>query len=428
MKCFVFEFICLPCKIPVLQNGSAGIFTCIKKKKSIYNFGMWEYNKNMNIAVVGGGASGMVCAIECARRGQKVTLFEKNTRVGKKLSATGGGRCNILNSDLVASRYNDAAFAEKIFALAPKRRLEDFLNGTGLFLTAPDEAGRIYPLTESAATVIDCLRFSLEKEGVKTRFERVETISKTAGKFFVVCADGHCEEFDKVVLACGSGSQAETPHIERFVQTEYLTDLQPSLTPLKVDNAIKGISGVRVKALASLYSEGKLLGRQQGEIQFRDFGLSGIMIFDLSAIIARDRVKGIFKNYFVEVDFLPFISMERLAQEISERISNGVSKENIFLGLLQKKLAEQIVRRSKRFTVADLVNSAKKHIFTNATTMPFAMSQTTCGGVDVNRLDDGLALPDGLIVIGEALNVDGVCGGYNLAFAIASAIVAAEKI
>lgn len=384
--------------------------------------------KAMKTAVVGGGASGMVFAIECARRGGMVTLYERHSRVGKKLSATGGGRCNLLNADLSFSCYNDAGFAEKIFTSVPLSRLESFLNSTGLFLTSPDERGRIYPVTEAASTVVDCLRFSLAREGVKSRFGSVLKIEKNKDKFSIVCSDGRSEDFDKVVLACGSGSQAENPELERFVDARFLTRTEPSLTPLKVDNPLKGIGGVRVKASASLFSDGKRLERQDGEIQFRDFGLSGIMMFDLSAVIARERVKGIFRQYTLEVDFLPFIGFDRLKDELEYRLSCGADKDGIFRGLLQNKLAEQIARRARCFTAVELARSAKKHVFSNASTASFEMSQVTCGGVDVNCLDDGLALPDGLIVVGEALNIDGICGGYNLAFAFASALAAADKI
>lgn len=128
----------------------------------------------------------MVFAIECARRGGEVTLYERHGRVGKKLCATGGGRCNLLNAELSFSVYNDARFAEKIFTLVPKSRIESFLKSTGLFLTEPDERGRIYPVTETASTVVDCLRFALLREGVKSRFAAVERIEKTRGKFTVV--------------------------------------------------------------------------------------------------------------------------------------------------------------------------------------------------------------------------------------------------
>lgn len=167
---------------------------------------------------------------------------------------------------------------------------------------------------------------------------------------------------------------------------------------------------------------------QEGEIQFRDFGLSGIMMFDLSALIARERVAGISEKYDLEVDFLPFLDFCRLNEELEYRLSCGAGRDGVFRGLLQGKLADQIARRARCFTAAELARSAKKHIFSNAVTMSYEMSQVTCGGVDVNCLDEGLALPDGTVVVGEALNMDGLCGGYNLAFAFASALAAADRI
>lgn len=429
MKCFVFEFICLPWKVPVSPVSAVrGFFRLTKNEKPFTIFPRESIIKAMKTAVVGGGASGMVFAIECARRGGEVTLYERHGRVGKKLCATGGGRCNLLNAELSFSVYNDARFAEKIFTLVPKSRIESFLKSTGLFLTEPDERGRIYPVTETASTVVDCLRFALLREGVKSRFAAVERIEKTRGKFTVVCSDGDGGEFDKVVLACGSGSQTENPRLDRFVDGKYLTRTEPSLTPLKVDNPLKGIGGVRVKARGALLSGSRRLGVQEGEIQFRDFGLSGIMMFDLSALIARERVAGISEKYDLKVDFLPFLDFCRLNEELEYRLSCGAGRDGVFRGLLQGKLADQIARRARCFTAAELARSAKKHIFSNAVTMSYEMSQVTCGGVDVNCLDEGLALPDGTVVVGEALNMDGLCGGYNLAFAFASALAAADRI
>ena len=191
---------------------------------------------------------------------------------------------------------------------------------------------------------------------------------------------------------------------------------------------MKGIGGVRVKARGTLLSGSRRLGVQEGEIQFRDFGLSGIMMFDLSALIARERVAGISEKYDLEVDFLPFLDFCRLNEELEYRLSCGAGRDGVFRGLLQGKLADQIARRARCFTAAELARSAKKHIFSNAVTMSYEMSQVTCGGVDVNCLDEGLALPDGTVVVGEALNMDGLCGGYNLAFAFASALAAADRI
>jgi predicted flavoprotein YhiN len=225
-----------------------------------------------------------------------------------------------------------------------------------------------------------------------------------------------------VVLSVGSGSQAQPVDLDGIVPQQYFTPTAPGLVSIKVKNMDKILAGLRVKTTVSLLDGDTQLATSSGEVQFRDFGLSGICIMDLSSVIAREMVQGINRNYILSIDLLPYLTADELYAELFRRKTDGATMDKLFLGLLHNKIAEAVLNRANSDNLHTIAYTVKKFTYTFDKLLDFSASQVTVGGIDEKYLSDTLQLPNGIHAIGEVLNVDGLCGGYNLYFAIASAL------
>lgn len=379
----------------------------------------------MKILVVGGGMAGITYAIAAARKGHLVTLAERNSRLGKKLAMTGNGKCNIGNANVTPGAYNDSALVRKVLAAVPVEQYLRFLDSCGIVTYATD--GRLYPLSDSAANVVDCMRYTLAKCGVEQLLDCEVSDVRTVGNGFEAQLCGKTRRFDLVVLACGSGSQAKQPNTAGLLTADCLTRLCPSLTPIRTRNVDPTLNGLRAGCNASLLCDGKLLGVQSGEVLFRDYGLSGIAVFNLSALVARRMVAGQSGNYQLALDVVPHMDEGQLAATVDVRLNAHYDADKLLYGILHNKLAAHVLRRSDS-SGAGIARTAKRLTFEVDRLLDYSMSQVTAGGVDERKLNDKLQLPNGVTVVGELLNADGVCGGYNLYFAAASALYAAAKI
>jgi len=367
-------------------------------------------------------------AVCSAKKGNAVTLLESNARVGKKLLLTGGGRCNLTNADVRSDFYNNPSFVQKVLDLCPQSSYLTFLQECGIYLSSADEEGRVYPITYSSASVCDCLRFSAIRNGVKIRCDATATKIEKTQKGFCVYVGAEKLFADKVVVAVGSASQARSTNLDKLIDKRFLTATAPSLAPMKVSNAPKGLSGVRTRCKMTLIKDNREVATQRGELQFRDFGLSGICTLNLSGYVARARVKGDKTPFDLAVDFLPEFSLEEVIKIINIRKKQGYSRTDLFVGLLPNKIAEWLQKQNVTNDDEKTAVLAKNMIFNNPEPVDYTLSQVTSGGVDVKYLDKGFNLPNGVTVLGEALDVDGLCGGYNLHFAVTSAIVAVNAI
>ena len=236
-----------------------------------------------DVAVIGGGASGLVSAIEVKRNYPKksVVIFEKLDRVGKKILATGNGRCNLDNLTATKEDYNSPSFVQ--FALEKYTPLSnlDFFSGLGL-LTVSDSEGRVYPRSNSASSVLDALRFETEKLGIKIIFQKVEKIEKK--DVFII----NNIKAEKVIMCCGGASSPSQGSdgsgfdlAKKFGHR--ITPLYPSLVQITTDTRFtKSLKGVRVKGKLTLKEKENFIGSSEGEILFADYGLSGIATMDLS--------------------------------------------------------------------------------------------------------------------------------------------------
>lgn len=375
----------------------------------------------MKTLVIGGGMAGLTYAIVACKNGWDVTVAERNGRVGKKIAMTGNGKCNIGNVNVSASCYNRSGIVLRVLQALPVCEYVRFLNSCGVY-TYTDDEGRMYPLSDSAAGVVDCLRYQLSKFGGKLLADTVATSIVRRGDAYDVNLGGKTVRFDKVVVAVGSRSQAVSTGIEQLVSPTCLTPTVPSLVPVKVLDADVTLNGLRARAIVSLFDGEKLLATQQGEVLFREYGLSGICIFNLSALIARREVQRKRSNYHFELDLVPDLSEQNLQQTLCRRFDAG-ERDKAFFGILHNKLAAHILRRAGNSDASKTAHLAKHLTFRFDRLLDWSMSQVTAGGVDEGYLDpDTLQLPNGVTVLGEALNVDGICGGFNLYFAAASAL------
>ena len=375
----------------------------------------------MKVLIIGGGMAGLTYAIMSARQGNKVCVVDGNARVGRKIAMSGNGKCNIGNKNITADCYNDSVVAKHVIGKVSVDRYLDFLQSVGI-QTYVDEIGRMYPVTDSASSVVDCLRFEAERLDVETIVAcKASCITKTADGY-VVTTDNEKLSAEKVVVACGSKSQADETNIEKLVGI-CLTRRVPSLVPIRVSDMDGVLNGVRNRAEVTLYRDGKKVRSESGEVQFKDYGLSGVCVFNLSATIARDMVKEEKHSYKFTIDLLPEIEENRLEQLIQTNVDLG---RDPLVGLVKNRVADFVKKRIKT-TKNDFALQAARLIknlpFTFEKLLDYSMSQVTAGGVEEKFVSlPSLELANGVVVLGEALNVDGICGGYNLFFAASSAL------
>ena len=397
--------------------------------------------------ILGGGAAGLCAAAALGRSGLRVTLLEKLPRVGKKLLATGNGRCNLSNTDMQPAYYGDAApFVRKVYETTPVQEVSDFFASLGLMTAVED--GRIYPRTMAASSVLDVLRMACDRTSVTllTDTEAVALTPSRRGGWSVQLADGSGLFAPHVIAAMG-GSAAPSMGTDgtgaRLMQSlgHEITPLYPALVQLKCSHpALKGLKGIRVQVHLSLLIEGKDAAQETGELLFADYGVSGVCVFQLSRFVAPALQAG--KSVCLSVNFFPEIEDIHVWMDTRIRLFPSVSALEWTTGILPRLLAQALLKeadispdaRMERLTQAELESfrRALSDFRLNVTgTQGFANAQVTHGGIvlsDVSPETMQSRLFDGLYLTGELLDVDGPCGGYNLHFAFASALTAAKAI
>ena len=384
-----------------------------------------------DILIIGGGASGLFCALQLAKKGKKVTVLEKNERVGKKLLATGNGKCNLSNINLTYQDYNTRSVKDIINEFSPKIIIDEFAK-LGL-LTRIDQEGRVYPYSESANTVLNVILRRLDEYGVEIVCDTiVERILPQNGKWKVFTDKGEFGS-DKVVFACGSNATSGLDSLNILSKLGHkIAPFKYAIAPLLCDG-IKGANGVRAKAYASIYINGKKIMGENGELLFKDGAISGILAFRLSSALARFR--GRLDSCKVVIDFAPDMTQEQLADFIYENCSVYSPLE----GVLHKAIAQNIITRipmdrsliMSRKKSEDLAKSCKEFEVDIQGVGGRSNAQVACGGVALEELDMRSMqskLHEGLYCIGESVDVDGLCGGLNLHWAWASALAVSKDL
>ena len=391
----------------------------------------------MIIGIIGGGASGMAAALAAAENEQaQIILMERQARVGRKLQATGNGRCNLTNLHAAKGGYHgdDASFSNyAIENFAPGATLEWFRT-LGLF-TVAEESGRVYPYSDQANSVVDVLRFALEKPNIRVKlgFE-AEKVKKT-GNGFRVESKEEAIECDKLIIACGGlagtklgGTMSGYKLLRSFGHK--CTKLRPTLVQLKSGwNGVAGLKGVRANCHAEIYHNGENFSESTGELQFTEYGLSGPVIFEVS----RDACQG-GGEWLCRLDFLPGISEEVLKAELIRRKNTNLPASELLTGILHNRLGRVLTqaagvssnRMISELSDYELAQTAKNvKCFDISLTEPMGMdsAQVTAGGIVTQEFNDKTMesrLVPGLYACGEVLDIDGDCGGYNLQWAWSS--------
>ena len=391
----------------------------------------------MVIGIIGGGASGMAAALAAAENPNvQVILFERQSRLGRKLQATGNGRCNLTNLGAKEENYHgeDASFAGTALAGFPPETTLDWFRSLGL-VTVAEPSGKVYPYSDQANSVVDVLRFALQKPNITvcTGFE-VQKLTKT-GKGFSVTDGEQTVLCDKLIVACGGlagtklgGTMSGYKFLNKFGHKS--TRLRPSLVQLKSGwPGVTALKGVRANCHITILRDGQTYAESTGELQFTEYGISGPVVFEVSRDVCA--APG---NWAARMDFIPQLNEEELLRELQRRKSTELSVEELLTGILHNRLGRVLSKDagiSNTGKVSQLqdgelraVCHAVKH-FEISLTEPMGMdsAQVTAGGVltrdfEPNTMESRIV--PGLYACGEVLDIDGDCGGYNLQWAWSS--------
>ena len=373
----------------------------------------------MKVIILGGGASGLMAALSAARDARNtVTILERQSRVGRKLLATGNGRCNLTNLQLSPARYHgqDPAFAQAALTRFGVQDTLEFFRGLGL-LTVAEDSGRVYPLSDQANSVLDVLRFAAEQAGVQTvcGFD-AQSVRKKARGYQLTAADGAGYFADKLIIACGGcagkalgGTMAGYDLLGQLGHSR--TPLHPSLTQIRTDPApIRGLKGVRADCHIRLRAGGRTVQEDAGEAQFTETGVSGPAAFTLSRQAGQAQEAELLLDLlraYPEPQVLALLAARKIALP-------QLAAEDALAGVPDEALAA-LAKKIKNFALPVTGVSG------------FESAQVTAGGVRTaefraDTLESRLA-PD-VFACGEVLDIDGDCGGYNLQWAWSSGYVA----
>ena len=397
-----------------------------------------DRGRKMKIAVIGGGASGLMAAVTAADAGADVTVYERNDRVGKKILATGNGKCNFSNRQMSMEQYygTDLSIPAKILKDFTPEDAVRFFERAGML--SREKNGYLYPYSEQASTVLDIFRILLKKKQIRTVTEHlVSGIYEKNGMLTVLSKT----ENGGGKAAPKTGSDGNGLSLLSALG-HTVVPVVPALVQLKAkETFLKSISGVRAECRLTLLINGKKAGEESGEMQFTDYGISGIVTFQLSRLASYAVAAG--KKTEAYIDLFPRMSRETFAQTMRAREKNGsdaMTAEEFFTGLLNKKVTQLFLKLSgiapdtplKKVTPekkAQFYTYCKKFVITITGTNSFDQAQVSAGGVPFSEVNAQLASKKvpGLYLAGEILDIDGKCGGYNLHWAWASGYTAGKQ-
>ncbi len=395
--------------------------------------------KKYSVAIIGGGFSGLCLASMLGGKlKDNLLVLEGNKRVGKKILATGNGQGNLTNKIITADFYHgDKNFAFEAISRYTNTHLLDYFDKLGLLTDSIGQ--KIYPASFTAGAILDVLRFEIDKQGVEVKTEHYVTNVRKKEHFVIECQNGEVFFADKVVFAFGGKSGAgfltdgkSYSLAQNLGHT--ITSLSPSLVQLKTEKEkIRGLKGIKQEAKVSLYTNEHFVVSFAGDILFTDFGVSGNSIFSLSAYL-----KGL-KNPSIKIEFLPTYLQEDLALKLRQKCTGGLTYEQLLVSVLPTRLSLAVLKdclvnaqeQAKKQEIEQIVRSIKAFNLKIEGPCGFESSQVTAGGINTNEIcvqTMQSKLVSGLYIIGEALNVDGDCGGYNLQWAFTSARIAKDSI
>lgn len=398
-------------------------------------------------AIIGGGASGLMAACTAAQRLGKgsVVVLEGNAKPGRKLLATGNGRCNLTNLSIGAGCYHGAPIPPALLAAFTGERIVDEFRRLGL-LTRADSQGRVYPSSLQAAAVVQVLCGACRRAGAELVCSfQAESLRPVRGGWLITAQDGQEVFAQRCVLACGGKASPKLSTGSGYGLAKELghtvTPLFPSLTGLQVpETLVKPLKGMRCKAKVSLYRDGRLAGQESGEVIFGSRGISGVCVMNLSARLREGAAKG----YALSLDLLESLPLAGLLEYWAELslTQPELPAGELLAGAINLRVGQEIVKRLGLPPAAPLARLTPKNLRAAAKAVkefqlpvkgPLGWddAQATAGGIPLAQVDPGtmesLICP-GLYITGELLDVDGDCGGYNLHWAWTTGLIAGRAL
>ena len=393
--------------------------------------------ETMIVAIIGAGASGMAAALAAAENeNNQVILLERQARVGRKLQATGNGRCNLSNIHAQNRGYHgqDPAFVENaISAFSPMDTLHWF-QSLGLF-TVTEESGKIYPYSDQANSVVDVLRLALVKENITLKLGYEVTKIQKLDKGFLITNGEEPITCDKLIVACGGlagsklgGTMAGYKLLAKLGHRS--TKLRPSLVQIKSPwPELPSLKGVRANCHIEIFHNGEIYAQSSGELQLTEHGISGPVVFEISRDVCAERGK-----WTAKLDFLPDVTAQMLEAELQRRRRTNLPMEELLTGILHNRLGrvlaktagikgKQFVNQISDLELREVVAAVKGLELTLTEPLGMDSAQVTAGGVLTDGFDPATMESKqvaGLYACGEVLDIDGDCGGYNLQWAWSS--------
>ncbi len=396
-------------------------------------------NSKINIAIIGAGASSLLTSIFLSKHNFNVTIYERNNKIGKKLLATGNGRCNITNTNISLNNFytnSDKSLLKDIFNSFDFHKCKEFFNNIGIeFIEG--EKGRIYPMSQTASSIVDSLEYVALQNGVKINLNsEIENIDYKNKKFIL----NNKMQYDKLIIATGSVAMPKLGSNDsgyRFAEQFKHNIVKPFASLVQLISSNKNldmISGVKIQGSVN---------NRQGDILFTKYGVSGSVILDISRDISNNLQHQ--KNIKLTIDTMPTISKNKLVDMLLQRVKIVGDKDiNSWLdGLQNKKLTKYIMLNSNisnsikyakflnRKDIVKIVHTIKNLEFEIVDTKGFESCEVCAGGVDLSQIDLKTMQSKkqkNLYFTGEVLDIDGDCGGYNLHWAWTSGYVCAKGI
>ncbi len=421
---------------------------------------MSEQTVIWDLIIIGGGASGMSAAVSYQKMHQdrlgsfgKVLILEKNDRVGKKILASGNGRCNLSNHDMAMTHYHShqVTWVESVFRLVDSESVLTFLSDIGIPIAS--EGNKIFPMSKNSASVVDAFRFALKECEVSLESDcEVDRIDKGHDLFHIYSKEANEYSARHIIISCGGACAPNLgttgdgyKWLSQFGHKVYSP--KPSIVQLVTDNSVtKTLSGLKLDCDLSLNSNDMLLAHQYGEVLFTDYGLSGPAVLQVSGVVSRhNRKNGLAIPMTISLKLFNDEDLRSIRAEIGRRISVWGERtlDQLLIGILPGKISSMLLKtalaRPLSILIATLSNEDIEKIvrtlkawkFEVLGTKSLEFAQTTIGGAEVNEFSPETLesnIVPGLYACGEVLDVDGDCGGYNLTWAFASGILAGRSL
>jgi predicted Rossmann fold flavoprotein len=403
-----------------------------------------------NVIIIGGGAAGMMAAITAARKGANVTILERNPRIGKKILATGNGRCNFtnVNADISCFQGQNPSFAYNALTNFSVQKTMAFFEKLGI-VPKVEEAGKVFPMSDQASSVLDVLMYGLKEAGVNIVCDAyVDDISPKNTTFRIKLENGAEFSSDSIILAAGGKAMPSTGSDGNAYQLatklgHTVTDIFPALVQLKLEGGFfKQIEGVKFVGTAEILHNHKVIAQDRGDVLFANYGVSGPPIMQISrkaGELLREN-----KEVILKLTVLDKLTKKELRELLIKRFNNSPQKSLEFslVGLINKRLIPVLLKEAGltdfRCPVASIPSQEKEKVLTILQDWRFKIrgtkswpsAQITAGGIATNEINPNTMesrIVKGLFFAGEIMDIDGLCGGFNLQWAWSSGNIAGKN-